>query len=150
MHGLAVYVKEGLPFAQDFSLENSSDSYLCFRLALLNSVSYFFFLFLRLCVRFLILFHLTQMRFYRSTHLLVFLSLETLASIIRTGLPILVELIELLNYVIIFLFQMTFLRWSTFLHESQAVIVIVLLFWTYFFLLTLVFVLQWLSLHWEI
>ena len=59
MHGLAVYVKEGLPFAQDFSLENSSDSYLCFRLALLNSVSYFFFLFLRLCVRFLILFHLT-------------------------------------------------------------------------------------------
>ena len=32
MHGLAVYVKEGLPFAQDLSLENSADSYLCFRL----------------------------------------------------------------------------------------------------------------------
>ena len=45
MHGLAVYVKEGLPFAQDLSLENSSDSYLCFRLALLHSVSYFFFLY---------------------------------------------------------------------------------------------------------
>ena len=30
MHGLAVYVKEGLPFAQDVSLENSADSYLCF------------------------------------------------------------------------------------------------------------------------
>ena len=45
MHGLAVSVKEGLPFAQDFSLENSSDSYLCFRLALLYSVSYFFFLY---------------------------------------------------------------------------------------------------------
>ena len=29
MHGLAVYVKEGLPFAQDLSLENSADSYLC-------------------------------------------------------------------------------------------------------------------------
>ena len=28
MHGLAVYVKEGLPFAQDVSLENSADSYL--------------------------------------------------------------------------------------------------------------------------
>ena len=28
MHGLAVYVKEGLPFAWDFSLENSADSYL--------------------------------------------------------------------------------------------------------------------------
>ena len=41
MHGLAVYVKEGLPFACDLSLENSADSYLCFRLALLHSVSYF-------------------------------------------------------------------------------------------------------------
>ena len=45
MHGLAVYVKEGLPFAQHLSLENSADSYLCFRLALLHSVSYFFFLY---------------------------------------------------------------------------------------------------------
>ena len=31
------------------------------------------------------------MRFSRSTHLLMFLSLETLTSIIRTGLPILVD-----------------------------------------------------------
>ena len=38
MHGLTVYVKKGLPFAQDLSLENSADSYLCFRPALL----YFF------------------------------------------------------------------------------------------------------------
>ena len=45
MHGLAVYVKEGLPFARDLSLENSADSYLCFRLDLLHSVSYFFFLY---------------------------------------------------------------------------------------------------------
>ena len=45
MHDLAVYVKEGLPFAQDLSLENSADSYLCFQLALLHSVSYFFFLY---------------------------------------------------------------------------------------------------------
>ena len=30
IHGLAVYVKEGLPFAWDLSLENSADSYLCF------------------------------------------------------------------------------------------------------------------------
>ena len=37
------------------------------------------------------------MRFSRSTHLLMFLSLETLTSIIRTGLPILVELIDLVN-----------------------------------------------------
>ena len=45
MHGHAVYVKEELPFAQDLYLENSADSYLCFRLALLHSVSYFFFLY---------------------------------------------------------------------------------------------------------
>ena len=42
MHGLAVYVKEEPPFARDLSLESSADSYLCFRLALLHSVSYFF------------------------------------------------------------------------------------------------------------
>ena len=42
MHGLAVYVKEGLPFVRGPSLKNSMDSYLCFRLALLHSVSYFF------------------------------------------------------------------------------------------------------------
>ena len=45
MHGLAVYVKEGLPFARDLTLENLEDSYLCFPLALLHSVSYFFFLY---------------------------------------------------------------------------------------------------------
>ena len=45
MHGLAVYVKKGLPFVRDLSLENSADSYLCFQLALLHSVSYFFFLY---------------------------------------------------------------------------------------------------------
>ena len=36
MHGLAVYVTEGLPFAWDLSLENSADSYLRFQLALLH------------------------------------------------------------------------------------------------------------------
>ena len=44
MHGLAGYVK-GIPFAWDLSVENSADSYLCFRLVLLHSVSYFFFLY---------------------------------------------------------------------------------------------------------
>ena len=56
MHGLAVYVKEALPFARDLSLENSADSYLCFRLALLHPVPYFFFLYrspsLALCTGF--------------------------------------------------------------------------------------------------
>ena len=41
------------------------------------------------------------MRFSRSTHLLMCLSLETLTCIIRTGLPILLELIDLVNSVII-------------------------------------------------
>ena len=62
MHGLAAYVKEGLPFAWDLSLENSADSYLRFRLALLHSVSYFFPSIdhlLYLYAQFLILFHLT-------------------------------------------------------------------------------------------
>ena len=56
MHGLAVYVKEGLLSAWDLSLENSADSYLCFRLNLLHPVSYFFFLYrspsLSLCTAF--------------------------------------------------------------------------------------------------
>ena len=45
MHGLAVYVNKGLPFARDLSLENSADSYVCLQLALLLSMSYFFFLY---------------------------------------------------------------------------------------------------------
>ena len=45
MHGLTVYLKEELPFPQDVTLENSADSYLCFRLALLHLVFYFFFLY---------------------------------------------------------------------------------------------------------
>ena len=45
MHDLTVYLKEELPFTQDLSLENSANSFSCFRLALLHSVSYFFFLY---------------------------------------------------------------------------------------------------------
>ena len=45
MHGLTVYVKEAIPFAKELSPENSADSYLFFRLALLHSVSYFYFLY---------------------------------------------------------------------------------------------------------
>ena len=56
MHALEVYVKEGLLFACDLFLENSADSDLCFRLALLHPVSYFVFLYwsssLLLCIVF--------------------------------------------------------------------------------------------------
>ena len=45
---------------------------------------------------------------------------------------------------------MTLHRWLTFLPGSQAVTLTVLFFWINFFLLTLVYVLQRLSLHWEI
>ena len=67
MHGLAVYAKEGFPFAWDLSLENSADSDLYFRLTLLQSVPYLFFTsidqLLHLYAWFLIPFHLTWMRF---------------------------------------------------------------------------------------
>ena len=49
-----------------------------------------------------------------------------------------------------FLSQITLLRWLTFLLGSQTMILTVLLFWVSFFLLTLVFLLQRLSFHWEI
>ena len=59
-----------------------------------------------------------------------------------TCIPILVELIDLVNSVIIFVSQMTLLRLLTFLFESQTVIFTVLLFWIYFFFQMLLFVLQ--------
>ena len=61
MHCLAVYVKEGLPFARYLTLENAADSYLFFYwlyftqcLTSFSSIDHL----LRLCARFLILFHL--------------------------------------------------------------------------------------------
>ena len=36
MHVYAIYMKEGLPFEWDLSLENSVDSYLCFQLTSLR------------------------------------------------------------------------------------------------------------------
>ena len=60
MHGLAVYLREGLYFARDLYLENSTDFYLCFRLALIHPLSYFFpFIDHIPCIyaRFFILFH---------------------------------------------------------------------------------------------
>ena len=77
MHGLPVYVKEGLPFARELSLENSPDSYLRFRLALLHSVSYFFFLYRSPSSSLFTVFDSISsniMRFSRSTHLPTHLS----------------------------------------------------------------------------
>ena len=130
MHGHAVYVTEGLLFAWDLSLENSADSYLCFQLALLHWVSYFFFPYrspsLSLCTVFYFISSNID-KVLQSTHLLC-LSLETLASIIRTGWPI------LMDFVIICLSQTTLLRWLTFLLRSLTVILTVLPFRFYFFI----------------
>ena len=64
MHGLAKYVKEGLPFALDLSLENTADSYLLqvFNwLYFIQCLTSFFSInhLLCLCAQFLILFHPT-------------------------------------------------------------------------------------------
>ena len=60
-------------------------------------------------------------------------SLETLTSIMRTGLPVLVELIDLMNSIRIFLCQTAIRRWLTFLLAFLAVVLTVLLFWIYVF-----------------
>ena len=41
MHVYAIYMKEGLPFEWDLSLENSVDSYLCFQLTSLRVLALF-------------------------------------------------------------------------------------------------------------
>ena len=61
------------------------------------------------------------MRFSQSTHLLMCLSLETLTSIIRTGWANLVEMIDLVNFLIIFLSQIILLKWLIFLLRSLTV-----------------------------
>ena len=144
MHGLAVHVKEGLPFARDLSLENSADSYLCLRLALLHSVPYFFFLYqspsLSLCMDFDSI----------SSNIDEVLSINPSALFVFGDFNVLHK--DWLNYsggtnrsgelCYNFLSQTTLLRWLTFLLGSQTVILSVLLFWIFFFLLMLVFVLQ--------
>ena len=62
MHGPSVYVKEGFPFAQDLSLENSAAlTYVFDWLYFTECITYFPSIkhLLRLCARFFILFHQT-------------------------------------------------------------------------------------------
>ena len=139
IHGLAVYVKEGLPFAQDLSLENSADSYLCFRLALLHSVSYFFFL-------------------YRSPSS----SFCTVFDSISSNIDEVLSINPSANVFIFGNFNVHHKDWLTYSISNDFTQIInfptripdcdshspALL--DLFISLTLVFVLQWLSLHWEI
>ena len=142
MHRLAVYVKEGLPFAWDLSLENSADSYLYFPVALFHSVSCFFFLYQSpsssLCTVFDSI----------SSNIDEVLSINPSANMFHIG-DFNVHHKDWLTYcggtdrlVIIFLSQTTLLRDLTFLLGSLTVTLTVLLFWISFFLLMLVFVLQ--------
>ena len=78
-------------------------------------------------------FCLTSTRFSWLTNPLIWLSLETLRSIVRTGLPILVELICLVNSIIDFLSQRTLLRRLTLLLGPLFVTLSVLLSWIFFF-----------------
>ena len=117
MHGLAADAKEEVPFARDLSLENSADSYLTFRVALLHSVSLFQWMGISYNIDEVLSINL-------SANVFVF---EDFTSIIRTGQSILVELIDMANSVIIILSQMTLLRWLTFLLRSLTVALTVLL-----------------------
>ena len=157
MHEIAVYVNEELAFARDLSLENSMDFYLCFQLALLHLVSYL-----------LILYSSSSFLYLCTVLDAISSNLDKLPlnnpSADVFGLCILffedfnVHHKDVLTYsngtdrtcelcFIIFLSQMIFLRCLTFLLKSLTVKLIVLLFRIYFFLLTLVFILQWFSLH---
>ena len=137
---VAVYVKEGLPFARDISLENSADSYLCFRLALLYSVSYFFFL-------------------YRSPSS----ALCTVFDSISSNIDEVLSINPSANVFVFGDFNIHHKDWLTYsggtdrpgelcynCSISNNLALTVLFFWIYLFLLMLVFVLQWLPLHLEI
>ena len=86
------------------------------------------------------------MRFSRWTHVVICLSLETLTSVIRTRYHTLVELIDLVKSVIISndLTQMVNFPVRIPNYDSHSPVLLDL------FLLTLEFLLQWLSLHWQI
>ena len=152
MHGLTVYVKEGLPFAWYLSLENSADSYAFNWLYLTQCLASFSSIdpLLHLCAQFLILYYLTDevLSINPSANVFVFGYfnvhhkdwLTYSGGSDRPG-----ELCYNFS-----LSQMILLQWLTFLLGSQTVILIVLLFWICLFLLTLVSVLQWLSFHWKI
>ena len=148
IHGLAVYVKEGLPFPWDLSLENSAYSYLCFRLSLLHS-------------RVLLLFPLL-ISFFAFMHVSVSSNIDDVLLINPSANMFVfgdlnVRHKDWLTYsgvwwtpLYFLLSQMALLKWLTFLLRSLTVTLTVLIFWICFFLFILVFVLQWLSLHWEI
>ena len=95
------------PFAWDLSLKNSANSYLCFRLALLHSV-----------LKCLILFHLTYMRFSRSTHLLMCFVFRDFNVHHKDSLTYSAGTVRPCELCYNFKSQTTLLRWLTFLLGS--------------------------------
>ena len=93
-------LREGRTFFCMVPISRKLSSFLLMSLALLHSVSYFFFLYrspsLSLCTIYDTISSNIN-RFSQSSHLLIFLCLETLMSIARNVQPIVVEVIELVN-----------------------------------------------------
>ena len=153
MHGFAIYVREGLPFARDLSLEKHANSYLCFRLALLHSVSYFFFPYLSpsssLCTFF----------YSISSNIDEFLLINSSANVFVFG-EFNVHHNNWLTYFggserpgelcCNFSISNDFIQMVNFLTQIPDYFSLSPALWISFFLLMLVFVLKWLSLYWEI
>ena len=128
MLSFIVYVKEGFPFAQNLSLESSMDSYL------------FLTGFSKLSVLLLIPLSTPSLALCKTFH-----SISSNIDKVLSINPSANVFVDLVNSVIISL-----LRWLTFLLPSLTVTLALLLSWIYFYLLMLVFILQWFSLYWEI
>ena len=128
MHGLAVYVKAGLPFGQDLSLENSR--FLLMILTGFTSLSVT--LLSRLTITFFVFIHSIS-----STIDEVILTIPS-ANVFVFGDFIVHHKdwltfsgetdIDPVNFIIMFLSQMTLLRWLTFLLRSLTVTLKVLPF----------------------
>ena len=133
--------------ATSFCTENYEYSCFMFSTCVTASftvVSYFFFLYWllssSLCTNFdVVIFKMDEVLSINPSA--NYSSLETLTSVIRTSWTILVELIDLVDSVIIFLFLTALFSWFTFLLGSLTSALTVVPFWIYVFLLTLVFVL---------
>ena len=135
MHGLTVYVKEGLPFAWDLSLENC-------RFLLIFSTDYTSLSVLLLFLLLTTFLSLCMVFDSISSNIDEVLSINQSANVFFFGdfnehhkdlLTNSGRTEDLVISVIIFLSQMTLLRWLTCLLGSQTVIFTILLFWIYFF-----------------
>ena len=151
---VAVYVKEGLPFAWGLPLENSDNWYLCLWLALLHLVSYFFFLYRSssssLCMVFdSVISSINEVPLTKiSGNVFLFGDFNIHHKDWPTCFG---ETARLVNSVICY--YIFYLKWSYSDGHLSCfhlwLTLTVLLFWIYFFPQKLVLVLEWLFLHWE-